>query len=1277
MSTDSFRRTRVPRSRMYLATGAAMVLAIGLIAQGQAPATAATGKAIADELQTNATYEALGIDDKKPVFSWELDSTDRGVYQTKYRIVLSSSAQKAQAGHGDVWDSGVVNSDSTAVQYDGPALKSRTRYYWSVKTWASKESKWSSPTYFETAYLDAAEWKGEWITGPERPTAPLTGTAGTVDDEGLIPSTTLSAPAAAGATNVKIASPSGAVVGSSLQIGLGSAAQVVEVTEVGTATATTTLVAPVNSGDTRVFVASVNGFAAGGELLVGGETLSIAEVGTAAGQARTLSAPAAAADTNIKVNNAGGFTVGQKAAVGSGADTVVRTVTAVGTAGATGTGINLDAPLGTAFASGTSTRGIGTGVGIAATTAATPSGSTVRSLGTGLTFAPALTAAFPAGTTLSNPEGKDVCRPVGNSSNSGLCKPIRPNFLLRTNFDVAPVKDHGRVVSARLYSVGLGWSEPRVNGELTQPGDHLNPGFTDYKDTVLYTTDDVTKLLQQHGSRPTSNVLASEVAAGRYDSESIPSNHRFEFAQWREQSALKADLWITYADGTEQVVSTGDDWDVSIDGPTRYADFDNGETYDARRVLDGWDTATFDVSEWDAVTTVPGPEGEVLAQMQERTSVTETLDGPFYEWEIAPGVKGVDVGRQIAGWATIKVWGAEPGQVIRTVYVERRNDDTSIDNPDIPGTGQDGALQFAGNLQQSYYVSDGTGTKENPEVFAPNWNFAGFQWVQVDGNNGAPLPENVHVEVASASQVMTALPEVGSFESNDALLNQIHTNVKNTIKGNWIAGYSSDTPTYEKDGWTGDAQIILPTVANIFDIQRSMVKSARDSKDSQLDDGSGQTGLLIPGSEGYGYCSKNTQGTYVPCGSTPSIATFKGSGAGATPIWDAFIVVTSYEAWQRYKDVKPMTTAFGTIESYLDDWIQGGESYDNPGGWFTRDGSNDWTLNSGLGDWAFVTGANGNAEEGTNLNVGGFQAASSTAFTAYLAKITAEMADVLFERTGDANYEAAAQKYRTLFDNIREDFNARWWDEARGFYAENATQELRQGFQAWAIGFGLVEEEHKLALMEKLAYDVAVTRTGHAMTGFVGIRWIWPVLSDAAHLGVPHAKEALFKVAQQTTYPSYGYHIGLGYTGIGEYWENTTRTRNHQFQGSIGQWFYEELAGIKPASPGYEDITIRPLPGAEYDVTDVSASVDTIHGKVSSSWVDGGADGKFTLTVKVPANTTAKIHVPGSDAAKIFESGAGKSVLAEKAGGVTLVGTVDDSVVFEVGSGTYTFTRQP
>ncbi|XVV10160.1 family 78 glycoside hydrolase catalytic domain [Actinoplanes sp. CA-131856] len=1265
-------RRRSLRAALSVAAIGATAVA-GLSVPGGA-AVASTAVSV-DRLEINASPSPLGIDDATPTFSWILRSGQRGVQQRKYRLVVATTAAKAAAGKGDVWDSGTISSGDTTVDYSGrKALKARTRYYWSVQAQAPGSTRWAAPAWFETAYLNASDWRGQWIAGEPRPVTVPTTAEGAADDACCIQAnTTLAEPAAAGAGNVKVASISALATGGSITIGTAAAAQTVTIRSVGTAATSTTLAASTAAGGTTLYVASIAGFTTGAPITVAGQTATVTTVGTAQGQQRTLAAPAETGATTLKVNSVNGFAVGTPVLIGAGDAAQIRVVSAVGTAGETGTGITLNEPLSAAAATGTTVRSLGTGIQITpALTATAAAGAAVSSPGTGVTITPALTTAQPAGAPLvGNSTPTEICRPAGGSPNAGSCKPIRPTYLMRKSFDVAPVTRHGSVVSARLYSVGLGWNQPTVNGQKPDPDAYLNPGFTDYEDTVQYTTDDVTKLIQQDRWSPKTNVVATELGAGRYDSESQPSNHRFETAQWRNLETLRADLWVRYADGTEQLIKSDNTWKTSVDGPTRYNDFDTGETYDARRKLTGWNQAGYADKAWTNTRTVTGPAGDLIAQQTEATVKIADHNGPFPRWSPATGVHAFDTGRQRTGWATVKIWGAAKGQVIRIVYVERRNDDTTKDDPAIPGTGQDGALQLAGNLQQEYYVSDGTGTEANPETYAPNWNFAGFQWVQIDGSGGAALPDNVKVDVASVQELRTGFREIGTFESSVPLLNQIYANVRGSVAGDWLAGYSMDTPTYEKDGWTGDAQIILPTVANIFDIQRSMRKSARDAVDSQL--ANGQVGLLIPGAQGYGYCSPTDPAVdpndYTPCGNAPSLNVFKPDGGGATPIWDAFLQVVPAEGYLRYADLEPIRTAYDAMTKYMDRNIQGGKPYEQgPGGWFVWDGSNDWTLNSGLGDWAFVTGAEGNAAEGTNLNVGGFQAASSTAFTAYLATKTAEAAKLLYADTRNPRYLRDAKQYETLFQNIRRDFNARWWDATRGFYAENTTQELRQGFQAWAIGFGLVEEKNKRALQEKLAYDVAVTRTGHAMIGFVGIRWIWPVLTEAAHAGVPYAKEALFKVAQQTTYPSYGYHIGLGYTGVGEYWESTTRTRNHQFQGSIGQWFYEELAGIKPAAAGYSKITIQPLPGGQYGVDHVAASVDTVHGLVKSSWTQA-TDGSLRLDVTIPANTTATIHVPAASKGNVSEG----NRPAHQVAGIHHLGHQQDAEVYRVGSGTYSF----
>jgi alpha-L-rhamnosidase len=847
--------------------------------------------------------------------------------------------------------------------------------------------------------------------------------------------------------------------------------------------------------------------------------------------------------------------------------------------------------------------------------------------------------------------------------------------MLRKAFSVAPVSEHGAVTSARLYSSGLGWNEATVNGVKTDPTGWLNPGFTEYNDTVQYLTDDVTALIQQDATAARENVVASELGAGRYDSESRPSNHHFEDAQWRAEETLRADLYVKYADGTEQVVKSDDTWQTSIDGPIRYNDFDTGETYDARQQLPGWDTASQSTAGWASARTVLGPKGKLIAQKHERTALVDNIKGPFPRWTISPGVYGFDTLKQRAGWATVKIWGAERGQVIRVFYVERRNNDATLPGP------QDGALAPPGNLQQQYYVSDGTGTEANPEVFTQKFNFSGFQWVQIAGSNGEALPEAVKVDVDSVQEVRTNLPEVGEFSASSPLLNVIHTAVKGSVAGNHMAGYMMDTPTYEKDGWSGDTQLAAPVASLIFDTQRQWQKSAIDVVDSQLKqseypDMEGQVGFLIPGSTGYGYCSQAqpvTAANQWACANGslatastagPSVNVFKNANGGASPIWDAMLHVLPWEAYNRYGDTYGLRTAYDAMKLYLDvtmeKWRKAPD-YTPPSG-STED---DHTVTSFLGDWSFPTGGDGNAAEATNVNATAITNVANTAYYAYISKLTADSARVLGKSDEAAKYDA-------LHARIKRDFNARFWDEARGYYVDPVqTAFMSQAVQVLALGIDLVPAERKRALQEKLVNDVLVTRTGHQLTGIASARWIYPVLTEAAHAGVPNAAKAAYAAAQQTTYPSYGYWFTtLGFTGVGENWEQGTRTRNHEMFGTIAQWFYEDVAGIKNLEPGFKKIQIRPLITPD-GIASASAAYDSVHGEIKSSWEQSAAGIKMHVTI--PANTTARVYVPGSDAGKIGETGSGQALLAKYAPGVTLVGVEQDAVVFEVGSGSYTF----
>src|SRR4051794_24108471 len=164
---------RRPASRpRHLTTGAARLTLAGaaivlLLAAGAAVAGAqsqAASEPAAVGLTADGTPSALGIDDATPVLRWRIASSLRAVAQTKYRVLVASSADKLTPADADVWDTGDVQSAAMAVKYAGPALEPRTRYYWTVRVSTKagvpavggRVSDWSSPTWFETAYLSPA-----------------------------------------------------------------------------------------------------------------------------------------------------------------------------------------------------------------------------------------------------------------------------------------------------------------------------------------------------------------------------------------------------------------------------------------------------------------------------------------------------------------------------------------------------------------------------------------------------------------------------------------------------------------------------------------------------------------------------------------------------------------------------------------------------------------------------------------------------------------------------------------------------------------------------------------------------------------------------------------------------------------------------------------------------------------------------------------------------------------------------------------------------------------
>ncbi|MEU1482964.1 alpha-L-rhamnosidase [Streptomyces sp. NPDC005752] len=165
----------ISRRRLLSTTAAGAALAAV-----SAPASAATRpvqSAAAGARVTGPTVEyvhrPLGLDTPRPRLSWPVASDSPGTAQAAYQVRVATAA--GGLGNPDVWDSGKIESaQSVLVPYAGPALVSRTRYFWSVRVWATdgRASAWSEPSWWETGLLEASDWSAGWIKAPSA----LTGT---------------------------------------------------------------------------------------------------------------------------------------------------------------------------------------------------------------------------------------------------------------------------------------------------------------------------------------------------------------------------------------------------------------------------------------------------------------------------------------------------------------------------------------------------------------------------------------------------------------------------------------------------------------------------------------------------------------------------------------------------------------------------------------------------------------------------------------------------------------------------------------------------------------------------------------------------------------------------------------------------------------------------------------------------------------------------------------------------------------------------------------------
>ena len=279
------------------------------------------------------------------------------------------------------------------------------------------------------------------------------------------------------------------------------------------------------------------------------------------------------------------------------------------------------------------------------------------------------------------------------------------------------------------------------------------------------------------------------------------------------------------------------------------------------------------------------------------------------------------------------------------------------------------------------------------------------------------------------------------------------------------------------------------------------------------------------------------------------------------------------------------------------------------------------------------------------------EGSSATAFYYYNTLLLTKFADLLQKQD---DYK----KYNALKETIKASFIAKYVDPVSGNIDIHTA-----AAQAYGLFFNLIPEGSFDAALKVLLENIT-KNDDHITAGIFGTKFILDVLSSTGN------GSKAYKMATQKTYPGWGYMLANGATTLWEHWplEENIYSHNHPMFGSISEWFYKHLAGIRPANDavGYNKIIIHPQ---IHDLQWAKASYNAVLGKVSTYWKK--TEKTLTMDITIPVNATAEVFIPAS-LKNIKERG--MPVTGD--GAVRFKGTEKKESVFSLGSGVYQFTVQ-
>lgn len=498
---------------------------------------------------------------------------------------------------------------------------------------------------------------------------------------------------------------------------------------------------------------------------------------------------------------------------------------------------------------------------------------------------------------------------------------------------------------------------------------------------------------------------------------------------------------------------------------------------------------------------------------------------------------------------------------------------------------------------------------EQEAVFEPHFTYQGFRYVLIE-----EYPGEIKKEDFEGIVLYSDISQTGKFHCSDENLQQLTQNILWGQRGNFVDIPTDCPQRCERLGWTGDIQIFCDTAALQMETPLFLRKWLHDVAAEQFP--SGGVPWVVPDiyDDTYAY----------------DLVGYTGQSEKVAAAWGDCATVVPWNLYQAFGDKRILEEQFDSMKKYVEFIRKQGPCE------YTWEGQHQ------LGDWVALDAPYGSFVGATDVDY---------VASAYFAKST----EILYKTAEVIGRDKEYKIYRELHHNILKAFQEKYVDEDGELTVKTQTALVL------AANFGLVSEELASNYMKKLAEWLKETNYD-LITGFVGTPYICHALTKYGQV------ETAYKLLFKKEYPSWMYQVTKGATTVWEHldgirpdgtlWNPRMNSFNHYAYGSIAEWIYRDITGLKICEevPGYKKFQICPRLGKELDSAEFA--YESMYGKIVSGWKR--TEDKIEYHITVPVNTTAELRLVGSE---LLEC----QVPYQK---------IKDEYVLETGSGDYWFTMR-